>query len=175
MAEVEVLGRLAFYAVSSVPEETSWALAGLIEHDHAALAGLAVAAVWIPHRSLRTDIAFLAVEVRSLFGAIHALLLDNAVDLIMRADLAYLFCEIKIVRMVTFDTDSTIEEQSIVFALTGVCFWFVDSADAAGLAGKSSMVVEGFLLTDCAFLPVEEWFFIGAEDALVQVEVINSM
>lgn len=174
-AEVEVLGGLAFYAVSSVPEETCWALAGLIEHDHAALAGFAVAAVWIPDRSLRTGIAFLAVEVRSLFGAIHALLLDNAVDLIMRADLAYLLGEVKIVGMVALDADSTIEEQSIVFALACVSFCFVDSADAAGLACESSMVVEGALLADCAFLAVEEGLVLGAEDALVQVEVIDSM
>lgn len=175
LAEVEVLGRLAFYAVGSVPEKTSWALTGLIEHNHTALAGFAVAAVWIPHRSLRADITFLAIEVWSLFWTVHTLLLGNAIDLIMRAHLAYLLSEVEVVRMVALDADSTIEEQSIVFALAGISFWLVDSADAAGLAGEGSMVVEGALLADCALLAVEVGLVLRTEDTLMQVEVVDSM
>lgn len=175
LAEVKVLGRLAFYAVGPVPEETSRALTGLIEHNHTTLAGFTVAAVWIPHRSLRADITFLAIEVWGLFWAVHTFLLGNAVDLIMRADLANLLSEVEVVRMVALDADSTVEEQSIIFALAGISFWLVDSADAAGLAGEGSMVVEGALLTDCAFLAVEVGLVLGAEDALMQVEVVDSM
>lgn len=85
-------------------------MAGLIEHNHTTLAGFTVAAVWIPHRSLRADITFLAIEVWGLFWAVHTFLLGNAVDLIMRADLANLLSEVEVVRMVALDADSTVEE-----------------------------------------------------------------
>ena len=173
LAEVEVLGRVAFYAVAPVPVEPSGALAGLIKHDHAALAGLAVAAVRVPHRPLGADIALLAIEIGSLLGTVHALLLHDAVDLIVRADLADLIGEVEVVGMVALDADGAVEEKRIVFALAGVRVGLVDSAGAAGLAGKGSVVVEGPLLADCAFLAVEEGLVLGAEDALVQVEVVD--
>jgi hypothetical protein len=37
------------------------------------------------------------------------------------------------------------------------------------------MVVEGALLADCAFLAVEVGLVLGTEDALMQVEVVDSM
>lgn len=93
----------------------------------------------------------------------------------MRADLAYLLCEVKVVRVVAFDADSTVEEQSVIFALAGISFWLVDSADAAGLAGKGSMIVEGALLADCAFLAVEVGLVLWTEYALVEVEVVDGV
>lgn len=49
LAKVEVFWRVALYAVGFVPVKASRALTGLIKHDHSTLAGLAVAAVRVPH------------------------------------------------------------------------------------------------------------------------------
>lgn len=175
LAGVEVLGRFAFYAVGSVPEESSRALASLIQHDHTALAGFAVAAVRIPHRSLRANIALLAVEVWSLFWAVHTLLLDNAVYLIVGAYLADLLRVVEVVRVVAFYAKSAVEEQGVVLAFAGISFCLVDSTDAAGLAGEGGVIVESALLADRAFLAVEVGLVLGTEYTLVEVEVVDGV
>lgn len=85
LAEVEVFRRVAIDAVGSVPVKASWALAGLIKHDHSALASLAVTTGRVPHRAIGTNSAFRAVKIRSILRTVNTLFLDNAVDLIMRA------------------------------------------------------------------------------------------
>lgn len=77
--------------------------------------------------------------------------------------------------MIALDAESAVEEQRIILALTGISLRYVDSADAACLTGEGSMVIEGAFLADGAFLTVKERLVLRTEDALVQIEVVNSV
>ena len=118
---VEVLGDVAVNARLVIPEGALRALAylevGVI--DLAAGASVAVLGCDVPERVDGTGHTLLSVENRSLQRAIHALLLGDVVDLVIRAACALHRVEVEILGVVAFNASRPIEESMGLGADTG--------------------------------------------------------
>ena len=77
--------------------------------------------------------------------------------------------------MEAFSADSSVEEETLIYALTKVAGRIISSADAATLTVEGSLIVKGARLALGASLTVEERFLGRTEDAGVLIEVIYRM
>ena len=115
---IEVFGDVAVNAGLSVPKLVLRALTSAIHLDSATIATHASLAGGIPEGSLRTDGAFLSIEMRVFCRAVYALLIFDVVDLVLGARLASLITEVKVFRVETLHTLRPVKEVQRVFTFT---------------------------------------------------------
>ena len=77
--------------------------------------------------------------------------------------------------MEAFSADSSVEEETLIYALTDIAGRIIRSAYAATLTVEGSLIVKGTRLALDASLTVQERFLGGTEDAGVLIEVIHPM